>query len=30
MLPDPLGRYDRPLPQLAAYDSLLETSRCLA
>lgn len=30
VLPAPLQRYERPLPGLAAYDSLLEANRCLA
>jgi hypothetical protein len=29
-LPDRLERYERPLPGLASYDSLLEANRCLA
>ncbi len=30
VLPDPLAGYDRPLPGLSAYDSLLGAPRCLA
>src|SRR5205807_4623756 len=30
VMPDPLRRYDRPVPGLSAYDRLLEVNRCLA
>lgn len=30
VLPDPLRRYDRPLPGLSSYDRLLEATGCLA